>query len=272
MNWKPFHHPNLCLPIIRRRTSEEFLDIVAGVGEIILTRGRSAIWSRTYPAPAAYRNALCRLQRQGLLIHADPRADLPRLILTETAKQKRPDCQQPEYFWNTKWNGIWYTLIFDVPEKERSYRDTLRRLLQRWRLGCLQKSVWITPRDIRPQYDDLEKSAAIGTVAYLLESRTVLHLDQQEMVQNAWDFSRLHELHSHYLDVFKDNLNLLNQEAFTKEDLMELLYQESEAYMQAMRKDPLLPSTLLPKDYLGKDVWKLRNLLRSTLADLLQKT
>lgn len=269
MNWELFHHPDLSLPVLRRRAAEEWLDILSGVGEILATRGRSVMWSTAYSSDPAYYTALSRLRKNGLLVQADPKDTLPRLILTERAKQKQPIYQQPETLWNTKWNKIWYTVIFDVPEKERHYRDSLRRLLQRMRMGCLQRSVWITPRDIRPEYADLEKSAAVGTVSYLLESRTVLHLDQQEMVLNAWDVERLHDLQARYLHVFEQNLEKLNRPTHSEKDLIELLYQESEAYMQAMRFDPLLPNALHPKDYLGKQVWNLRNRLKSTIAHLL---
>lgn len=266
MNWEAFHHPDLCLPILQRRATEEWLDILAGVGEILLTRGRSVIWNKTCPTDMAYRTALSRLRNNGLLVKSSPTDILPKLILTEKAHEQRPPFQQPHKFWDTKWNKIWYTIIFDVPESERHYRDSLRRLLKRMRMGCLQRSVWITPRDIRPEYADLEKSAAIGTVSYLLESRTVLHLDQQEMVQNAWDFDRLNKLHTRYLDVFEKNLTRLQRPDHSEEELMALLYQESEAYMQAMRPDPLLPNCLLPKNYLGKQVLELRNRLRTHIA------
>lgn len=269
MNWKPFHHPDWSLPVIRRRASEEWLDILSGIGEVLATRGRCAAWNRVYPNERAYDAAMSRLRKNGLLVQTDPKAALPHLVLTQSAKQQRPAFQRPEMFWNTKWSGIWYTLIFDVPETERTYRDTLRRLLRRMRMGCLQKSVWITPRDIRPEYADLEKGAAIGTVAYLLESRTVLHLDQQEMVNNAWNFQHLNELQSRYLEVFGENMTQLDRPSLTEKDLMALLYQESEAYIQALRMDPLLPAALLPGNYLGRKVWKLRNHLRTTVARLL---
>ena len=266
MNWKSFHHPDLCLPILRRRAAEEWLDILAGVGEILITQGRSVLWNKTWPTDTAYRIALSRLRKNGLLVKTSPKDTLPQLILTEEAHQKQPPFQQPHKYWDTKWNNIWYTIIFDVPESERHYRDSLRRLLKRMRMGCLQRSVWITPRDIRPEYADLEKSAAVGTVSYLMESRTVLHLDQQEMVQNAWDFDRLNTLHTRYLNVFEQNLDLLERPGHSEEELLQLLYQESEAYVQAMRPDPLLPNCLLPDNYLGKQVWELRTRLRTQIA------
>jgi phenylacetic acid degradation operon negative regulatory protein len=269
MNWNLFHHPDWSLPVIRRRASAECLDILAGVGEILASRGRSITWNGIYPTERAYERALSRLRKNGLLIQTNPRAELPTLVLSPTAKQKLPDFHRPQKFWNTKWNGIWYTLIFDVPEKHRTYRDTLRRLLRKMRMGCLQRSVWITPRDIRPDYDDLEKAAAIGTVAYLLESRTVLHQDQQDMVLNAWDFERLHKLQARYLHVFQENLALLDRTNHSENDLIDLLRQESEAYIQTMQYDPLLPAPLLPNNYLGRKVWDLRTQMRSAVAQKL---
>jgi phenylacetic acid degradation operon negative regulatory protein len=269
MNWKPFHHPDWSLPVIRRRATEEWLDLFSGVGEILLSRGRSVNWNKTYPTEKAYQSAMLRLQKSGLIIRTNPKETLPHLTLTQKAETLRPAYQRPDKFWNTKWNEIWYTLVFDVPENSRHYRDSLRRLLKQMRMGCLQRSVWITPRDIRPEYADLEKSAAVGTVSYLLESRTVLHLDQQEMVLNAWDFDWLHKLHARYLNVFEENLAQLERPTHTQEDLMELLRQESEAYIHAMRPDPLLPNELLPKNYLGKKIWKLRTRLRAKIAQAL---
>ncbi len=266
MNWTSFHHPDLCLPILRRQAATRFLDILDGIGEILLARGRPVEWNRAYATDNAFRTALSRLRKSGLIVQTDPRAPLPRLVLTEKGRQEQPAYLQAQKFWNTRWNKLWYVIVFDVPESQRHYRNTLRLLFRKMRMGCLQRSVWVTPQDIRPEYEDLEKGAAVGTVAYLLESRTVLHLDQQELVRNAWDFSRLHDLQSRYLKVFGENLSLLDHPAHSEEDLITLLYQESEAYAHVMQADPLLPAALLPDDYLGRDVWSLRNQLRSRIA------
>lgn len=269
MNWKSYHHPDWSLPVIRRRLTEEWLDLMLGVGEILASNGQSLIWNKTFPSQTAYYSAMSRLRKAGLIVRSDSTGKLPSLRITELGKGRLPAYHRPEKLWDTRWNGIWYMLIFDVPEKERHYRDTLRGFLKRMRMGCLQKSVWITPRDIRPEYDDLETAASVHTVAYLLESRTVLHQGQLEMVENAWDFERLHELHSRYLQVFGDNLQLLEQHGHSGESLMNLLYQEAEAYIQAMHSDPLLPAELHPKQYLGRKVAKLHKAIRDSVASQL---
>ncbi|MEA2068103.1 MAG: PaaX family transcriptional regulator C-terminal domain-containing protein [Verrucomicrobiota bacterium] len=242
------------------------MDLLYDVGEMLATNGRSLAWNKSYPNLRAYHNAMSRLRKSGLVARADTAGKLPHLRLTEQAKGRLPIYYHPEKLWNTKWNGIWYMLIFDVPEKERHYRDTLRGFLKHLRMGCLQKSVWVTPRDIRLEYDDLEQAANVHAISYLLESRTVLHRETTEIVENSWNFDHLQELHERYLSVFGKNLQLLDELDHDEEALMNLLYAESEAYIQCMRPDPLLPGELLPAGYLGKRVCKLHRKIRSATA------
>ena len=247
------------------------MDLMDDLAETLATGGRAQFWKHTYPNLRSYHNSMTRLRKSGLVVQYHGGAKLPHLRLTTAGKESLPAYHHPEKFWNTDWNGVWYMLIFDVPEKERHYRDNLRGFLKRMRMGCLQKSVWITPRDIRPEYDDLERAANLKAVAYLLESRTVLHHDTLEMVQNSWDFDRLLELHDRYLSVFNDNLERLNQLDHDKEALLILLRQDAEAYVQCMLKDPLLPNTLLPKTYLGKKVYELHQAIRRDIGRQLIK-
>ena len=271
MDWISFHHPDWSLPVVRRRAQEEWLDLMKDLAEILATGGRAEFWKYTYPNLRAYHNAMSRLRKAGLLVKHDVPGKLPHLTLTPRALISLPPIHVPGRHWNSKWNGIWYMLIFDVPEKERHYRDTLRNFLKRMRMGCLQKSVWITPRDIRPEYDDLDRAANIDAIAYLLESRTVLHQDETEMVENAWNFAWINKLQERYLAVFSENLLFLNATDHDRTALMNLLNQEAEAYIQCMRPDPLLPNKLLPKNYRGKKVYELHQTLRQAVGRQLLK-
>ncbi len=250
---------------------EQWLDLVSDLGEIITSGGRSEFWRHTYPNMRSYNNSMHRLQKAGLLVKADSSGKLPNLRLTQHGRDHLPEYHFPETRWNARWNGLWYVLIFDVPESERHYRDTLRGFLKRLQMGCLQKSVWVTPRDIRPEYDDLERAANVHAVSYLLESRTVLHHESSEIVENAWNFAWLHELHERYLAVFGNNLQMLDEVDHDVEAVMNLLNLEAEAYTQCMRPDPLLPGELLPKDYLGKNVFKLHGKIRYAAAEQLRR-
>jgi len=54
-----------------------------------------------------------------------------------------------------KWDGLWRIIAFDIDEKRRKTRDLFRVKLRD--LGCkpIQKSVWITPRDISFELQEL---------------------------------------------------------------------------------------------------------------------
>ena len=50
-----------------------------------------------------------------------------------------------------KWDRRWYIFIFDVASSEKVKRDALRMFIKKLGLIQLQKSVWITPYDIRKE-------------------------------------------------------------------------------------------------------------------------
>ena len=255
MNWKTLHHPNISLPVVRRKAADELLTLLAGATELILTRGASCIYRGCYPSTAAYDAAMRRLEKGGLLAKIKTDGSLPNLTLTDTAKKRLPDYFHPDRHWSKRWNKWWYILMFDVPESQRQYRDTLRTFLKKKRLGCLQKSVWVTPKDIRAEYDDLDKGTAVDSVAFLFEAHTVLGYGNQSVVQEAWDFHHLFTIQTLYTHTATENLNTLRGGSFTESDLLQLLRMDTQAYSQAMTLDPLLPKELHPENYMGEKVF-----------------
>jgi phenylacetic acid degradation operon negative regulatory protein len=53
------------------------------------------------------------------------------------------------------WDKKWRVVIFDIPEKERSQRDFLRKQLKWLGFKELQKSVWIFPYDIKKETEEM---------------------------------------------------------------------------------------------------------------------
>lgn len=56
-------------------------------------------------------------------------------------------------FEDKDWDGKWRVVIFDIPEEKRIIRNMFRRNLKKWGFKHLQKSVWISKRNI---FDKLE--------------------------------------------------------------------------------------------------------------------
>ncbi|MDF7800227.1 PaaX family transcriptional regulator C-terminal domain-containing protein [Pontiellaceae bacterium B1224] len=253
MDWISFHHPDVSWPVVRRRAGVEFMELLE-LTSLFLSRGGWGLINRNcYPNKAAYQNATSRLRKNGLIIHRNDGAETPKLVLSDTGRQLMPFYFDPEKYWNKKWNGIWYLMMYDIPEVDKRYRNVLRKFLKRMRMGCLQKSVWVTPRDIRPDFDDLAKAASLDGFAYLFEARTVLGLPSGRVVEDAWNFDRLFLLQQHYCRMAEINMERLLDAQCSEEDLSQLIRLAVDAYHSAFCEDPLLPNVLLPTNYLGRE-------------------
>jgi len=176
--WKSFHHPDISLPVVRRRIGLELVEMLDVLGAVAVHGAWAFLHNRTYPNRKALDQAIGRLSRQGLIVK---RQGLDTPVLELSADAVVEDYFQPEKWWGRKWNDIWYLLVYDIPETDRSYRNTLRGFLKKHRMGCFQKSVWISPYDIRSQYSDLDEAAALGAFACLFESRTVLGMSSERV-------------------------------------------------------------------------------------------
>ncbi|MDF7826562.1 PaaX family transcriptional regulator C-terminal domain-containing protein [Pontiellaceae bacterium B12227] len=255
--WKAFHHPDISLPVVRRRIGLELIEMLDVLGDVAIHGAWSFLQNRSYPNPKALEQAVGRLSRQGLLVKRQG-LHTPVLQLVDDAGPRSEDYFRPEKYWNRKWNGIWYLLMYDIPEKDRLYRNVLRQFLKRQRMGCFQKSVWIASHDIRAQYADLDEGAALGAFACLFEAKTVLGMSSEKVVWESWDFDGLYAVQKRFCDIYADNLQLL-EEMVTPgmDDLMRLAAEEIDAYRSALMLDPLLPESLLPRDYKGRAVFEL---------------
>ncbi|MDF7822871.1 PaaX family transcriptional regulator C-terminal domain-containing protein [Pontiellaceae bacterium B12227] len=268
MNWKAFHHPDISMPVVRRKASEELLTLLEGMGATVLSPG-AEIYGHCYPSHRAFRASLSRLRDKGMVVTPKTDGSMPSLLLSPEGKKHVPDYYNPTRFWSKPWNKWWYILMFDVPEKDRSYRDTLRNFLKTERFGYLQRSVWVSPRDVRPVYDDLDRAAAVDSVAFLFEAKTVLGHGNQSVVSEAWNFDRINEIQQVYIDSANENLSLLQRADPPVSELVKLLRMENQAYAQAMSIDPLLPEELHPDHYAGPRVFELRRELIARVSELL---
>jgi len=267
--WKAFHHPDISLPIVKRRIGMELLEMLDMLGDVAAQGAWAFLQNRSYPNKTAYHQAVSRLSKQGLIVR-EQGLNTPHLKISKNGENLLDIHLQPERWWDRKWNGIWYLLLYDVPETDRSYRNILRQFLKKQRMGCFQKSVWITPYDIRPQYDDLDSAAAIGVFACLFEAKTVLGMPAEKVVGASWDFDRLHIIQKRFCDVYTENLEILHGSVIPEpEMLMRLAAEEINAFRSAFSCDPLLPNQLLPRNYNGKEVYdlhkKIINKIRITL-------
>lgn len=96
------------------------------------------------------------------------------MVLTESGrkrvlKYRIEDLSVPK---PKKWDGKWRIIIFDVPEKYKEARHSLRQKFKEWNFYLLQKSVWVSPHDCRNEVDFLIEFWRISPHVRLIETAT----------------------------------------------------------------------------------------------------
>ena len=252
-----FHDPDLSWSVFRRRAADEVLHLIGGAFVMAASRGKMPVWSDSSPEKRRYRNAVYRLKKDGLVAAREGRGGRPCLVLTEEGEKRLRHATRPERFWRRRWRGTWFVLVYDVPEEERKYRDALRRFLKRMRMGQLQRSVWISPDDVRGEFADLQDAAAVDDYAFLLESQTLLGMEPWSMAWKAWKLEQLEREQDEFCNYCKKCIDQAVRGQMKGTALVQLARQELNAYLDVMGRDPLLPRAVLPRDYAGFRVYEL---------------
>jgi phenylacetic acid degradation operon negative regulatory protein len=269
MGEREFHDPDFSWGVFRRRIGDELLHLVTVYAEVLATRGLSLTWNESFPNRRQYHSAVYRLRKQGLIAESGGLHRKPALILTEKGEQRISPEMRPQRFWRKRWGGTWYLLMYDVPESQRKYRNALRGFLRRLRMGRLQKSVWVSHRDIRPEYADLQEAAAVGEYAVLMEAQTLLGMEPWRICEAAWPFERIEQAQAAYCEYAERKLSDLSCTGAGVADVESLAREELQAYREAMREDPLLPTELHPPCYNGQKVLDLHCRLIATIGERL---
>jgi phenylacetic acid degradation operon negative regulatory protein len=193
------------------------------------------------------------------LLERDPHSLTDRLYrLTEQGRLHALGGRDPQVQWSRHWDGRWRLVLFDVPMGRNDYRERLRRYLRAKTFGCLQGSVWITPDPVHSERQILAEGTVNVNSLLLLEARPCAGESDAEMVAGAWDFQRINQRFTRHLKVLEQRPSGALQGATAAKTLQHWAAEEREAWLAAVRIDPLLPERLLPPDYLGREAWRRR--------------
>lgn len=106
--------------------------------------------------------AIKRLRDYGLVEEVKLKKDI---ILKLTSSGQDLIGQDPQ-----NWDGKWRIVIFDIPEQRRIIRNLFRRNLKKWGFKHLQKSVWISKRNIFDKLNSYIKDLGIEKWVVVIES------------------------------------------------------------------------------------------------------
>lgn len=213
----------------------------------------------------AWRNGLSRrlalLERQKL-IERQPAQDLRRIVrLTEAGRVLGLGGRDPAKCWARPWDGRWRMVLFDIPRRRGDLRRQLLRVLRRMHLGCVQKSMWITPDPADEIHLVLDRTKADPKSFMIVDAKPAAGESDAEMVTAGWDFQQINHRHEHYIATVREPIP-------SGPSLVEWGRRENAAWRAAVDNDPLLPAELLPPDYRGRDTLQARLELFAKLSDV----
>ena len=210
----------------------------------------------------AYRNGflrqLQRLEKQRLIERSPSQSGDCWRRLTEAGRFRALDGRDPEACWSRGWDGRWRLVLFDVPEIRKAARNQLRRYLHRRGFGYLQNSVWITPDPVDEYRAQLADGPVNVEALILLEARPCTGETDAQMVTGAWDFADLNQRYAAHQAVLSRRPRQSLDSQGAADVFRRWLQAEREAWRNAIERDPLLPESLLPPGYAGREAWRHR--------------
>lgn len=148
-----------------------------------------------------------------------------------------------------RWDGILRVVIFDIEEIQSSLRNRFRRKLKELGFRMWQKSVWVS---LLPIEEDLKEFLANNNLwgrVYLLKDKGESIEDIKEFIWRVWHLDELEKRYKNFLGKY----DLKNPKNITFEERQKI----NAEFLEILTADPLLPLSVLPKEWIGEKVRKL---------------
>ncbi len=199
---------------------------------------------------SAARNALTRMVRVNALeARRVGRTGLFRLASHPPAKPRQMDCTLPE----DPWDGTFRCLIYDIPERERNFRDRFRYLASVDSYGQLRPGVMISPRAHSSWIGEVIAQRPRGTRIHQTELKPVDLAEARRMALATWE---LPQLRRRYQTVIATMEAALDEDLTEGQGSPEWLWRHLDRWrridsevVRLESEDPDLPQALLPAQW-----------------------
>ena|SRR3989344_4591614 len=85
-----------------------------------------------------------------------------RKILLKLTDKGKQELILKKLLEDENWDGKWRIVIFDIPEKHRKLRNSLRIQLRQWQFQPWQKSVWASKKNVSEEIRKFVKDVGIS--------------------------------------------------------------------------------------------------------------
>lgn len=157
-----------------------------------------------------------------------------------------------------KWDGRWRLVIFNVPEKRRDLRDRIRRALSRLGMGILQPSVWISPKDIKNEIENIRERLNLKNTLKFFEVSRNSALDKT-IIAKSWKLSDIEDEYKKFNFEAERIIKVIDKDPNPRFSAKKHIF----SYALILQKDPILPWEFRQSDKLRQQAHELYLKLRS---------
>jgi phenylacetic acid degradation operon negative regulatory protein len=153
-----------------------------------------------------------------------------------------------------RWDGGFHSLFVAIPERDRAYRDALRRALMLAGYGLLQPGVFVAPDGHRwARIEPILRAAPTGS--RLIRAYLQLSLDDARAAAgDAWPLANLASRYRTHAVQLEHVVAQCRAQLPSGADALRSLWDAMAPVFATAAEDPALPSELLPDDWPGEAV------------------
>ncbi|OGG31367.1 hypothetical protein A3A63_03275 [Candidatus Gottesmanbacteria bacterium RIFCSPLOWO2_01_FULL_46_9] len=187
------------------------------------------------------KNAILTAKKRGW-VKTTRRGALPQI--TEEGK-RRLAVVIPRYDNNRLWDGRMHLVTYDIPEKDKYQRESLRKQLMGIGCGKLQDSVWMTPYNPIDTLRTFIAERDLGGTIIISDLGHDASIGEENFHDLVVRIYKLEDINKRYEAWIKDveTLQTIDQLALF-------------GYLSILRDDPQLPFDLLPKWWKGDEAYQ----------------
>lgn len=257
----------------RYRANDSNMDVGVVFGSLSAAAIPGPVFTRMLQglgqSESAARNLLTKLVHAGVLTAER----VGRVSVYAFADQNFRKYQQVEGTGAAEaWDGVFRALVYDIPEKQRSYRDRFRYLAAFNGYGALRPGVLISPREHSPDLDALIAEAPEGSRVHRVSLTPESAAHARVLAAEAWDLMALGERFAAVLAEIRAAREEGPGEGVTA-DPYPAFRRWARLYRHVFdleRNNPDLPAELLPERWPKESYWAALSALNAQWGPVIQ--
>lgn len=201
-------------------------------------------------SPSATRTLLSRLKHEGRLV-ATKEGRRTYYALSPKARNRLSEGFEMIRTFGlekTSADPVWTTLLFSIPEEQRSIRQKLRKGLSWMWFAPLYDGTWITPQNRGHQALALCQKLGVES-ASLVRGDIVIAGTNFGSPVDAWDLDLARGLYLSFSEILSEPLAQIRQGLLSPAEAMQVRTETINVFRGFPRFDPDLPQNLLPPDW-----------------------